>query len=67
MKSPIFQDIFNMKIFEISKLEIKYLSNSQKAIREFINILNVSLANEINQNISKRIYVRKIKNNPKRI
>ena len=33
-----------------SSFEIKYLSNSQKAIREFINILNVSLANEINQN-----------------
>ena len=33
-----------------SSFEVKYLSNSQKAIREFINILNVSLANEINQN-----------------
>lgn len=33
-----------------SSYEIKYLSGAQKAMREFINILNVSLANEINQN-----------------
>jgi len=46
---------FDSLIVEVNKpisssFEIKYLSNSQKSIREFINILNVSLANEINQN-----------------
>ena len=34
----------------ISAYEIKYLSGTQKSIRDFINILNVSLSNEINQN-----------------
>jgi len=46
---------FDSLIVEVNKpisssFEIKYLSNSQKSIREFINILNVSIANEINQN-----------------
>ena len=33
-----------------SSYEINYLSGSHKTIRDFINILNVSLANEISQN-----------------
>ena len=46
---------FDYLLVEVNKpisasYEIKYLSGAQKTIREFINILNVSLANEINQN-----------------
>ena len=46
---------FDYLLVEVNKpinatYEIKNLFGAQKAIRDFINILNVSLANEINQN-----------------
>jgi len=46
---------FDYLLVEVNKpikatYEIKYFSNSQRIIREFINILNVSLSNEITQN-----------------
>ena len=46
---------FDYLLVEVNKpintsYEIKYFSNSQKIIREFINVLNVSLSNEISQN-----------------
>ena len=46
---------FDILLVEVNRpiktsYEIKFLSSAQKNVREFINILNVSLANEINQN-----------------
>ena len=46
---------FDILLVEVNKpikssYEIKFVSSAQKTIKEFINILNVSLANEINQN-----------------
>jgi hypothetical protein len=46
---------FDILLVEVNKpikssYEIKFVSGAQKTIKEFINILNVSLANEINQN-----------------
>ena len=47
--------LFDSLLVEVNKpidssYEIKYFSGNQKIIKEFINILNVSFSNEINQN-----------------